>query len=126
MSEITSTPQAPAVPPAFAGAHEPKALPFDPAKLEGLSERLIRSHWENNYIGSVKALNMIETRLAAALADPDLPIPERPSKGWSKRRCAAATRTAAPRQPRRIAINSKGRPLSSVGLRPVSRKPRRR
>lgn len=58
---------------AFAGQHQPKPLPFDPAKLDGLSERLIQSHWENNYIGSVKALNMIETRLTAALAEPDLP-----------------------------------------------------
>src|SRR3546814_16641504 len=41
--------------------------------LVGLSERLIRSDHENNYTGSVRALNMIETRLAAALADPDLP-----------------------------------------------------
>ncbi len=59
--------------PAFAGLHQPKPLKFDPAKLVGLSERLIRSHHENNYVGSVKALNMIEGRLAAALADPDLP-----------------------------------------------------
>lgn len=59
--------------PAFAGAHQVKPLRFDPAKLDGLSERLIRSHHENNYSGSVKALNMIEGRLAAALADPDLP-----------------------------------------------------
>ncbi|MGE0775684.1 MAG: superoxide dismutase [Sphingomonadaceae bacterium] len=59
--------------PAFAGTHQPKPLRFDPARLDGLSERLITSHWENNYIGSVKALNMIEGRLAAALADPDLP-----------------------------------------------------
>lgn len=61
------------LPMAFAGTHEPRALPFDPAKLTGLSERLIQSHWENNYLGSVRALNMIETRLAAAMADPDLP-----------------------------------------------------
>ncbi|MFM5923334.1 MAG: superoxide dismutase [Novosphingobium sp.] len=59
--------------PAFAGTHVPTPLRFDPAKLDGLSERLIRSHWENNYQGSVKALNMIEGRLAAALADKDLP-----------------------------------------------------
>lgn len=58
-------------PPAFAGKHTPKPLRFDPAKLDGLSERLITSHWENNYIGSVKALNMIEGRLASALSDPD-------------------------------------------------------
>lgn len=39
--------------PAFAGTHEPKPLPFDPARLTGLSERLIRSHWENNCCGAV-------------------------------------------------------------------------
>src|SRR3546814_19641129 len=64
---------APAPVPAFAGNHQVRPLKFDPAKLVGLSERLIRSHHENNYTGSVRALNMIETRLAAALADPDLP-----------------------------------------------------
>lgn len=59
--------------PAFAGQHQPKPLRFDPAKLDGLSERLVRSHWENNYQGSVKALNMIEGRLGAAMADADFP-----------------------------------------------------
>lgn len=39
---------------AFQGQHTPKRLPFDPAKLKGLSEKLIRSHWENNYGGAVK------------------------------------------------------------------------
>ena len=58
---------------AFAGRHEPRPLPFDPAKLRGLSERLVRSHWENNYCGAVKALNAVEQRLAAMLEDPDLP-----------------------------------------------------
>lgn len=64
---------APAAVPAFAGNHQVKPLRFNPARLHGLSERLITSHHENNYAGSVKALNMIETRLAAALADTDLP-----------------------------------------------------
>jgi Fe-Mn family superoxide dismutase len=59
--------------PAFAGRHEPRPLPLDPAKLRGLSERLVRSHWENNYCGAVKALNAVEQRLAAMLEDPDLP-----------------------------------------------------
>jgi Fe-Mn family superoxide dismutase len=54
-------------------AHVPKPLPFDAAKLAGLSERLILSHWENNYGGSVKALNLIETRLVAAMADSEFP-----------------------------------------------------
>jgi len=58
---------------AFAGNHTSKPLRFDPAKLTGLSERLITSHWENNYQGSVRGLNTIETRLAAAMADPEFP-----------------------------------------------------
>jgi len=48
-------------------------LSFDPAKLNGLSEKLIRSHWENNYGGSVKTLNAVKQKLAQALADKDTP-----------------------------------------------------
>ncbi len=58
---------------AFRGQHQPKPLPFDPAKLKGLSERLIRSHWENNYGGAVKALNAVEQRLDSMMKDKDLP-----------------------------------------------------
>ncbi len=58
---------------AFRGQHQPKPLPFDPAKLKGLSEKLIKSHWENNYGGAVKALNAVEQRLSGLLADKDLP-----------------------------------------------------
>jgi Fe-Mn family superoxide dismutase len=58
---------------AFRGQHQPKPLPFDPAKLRGLSEKLIRSHWENNYGGAVKALNAVEQRLDAMLRESDLP-----------------------------------------------------
>lgn len=58
---------------AFRGQHQPRPLPFDPAKLKGLSERLIRSHWENNYGGSVRALNVVEQRLDAMLKDKDIP-----------------------------------------------------
>ena len=54
---------------AFRGEHQAKPLKFDPAKLKGLSERLIRSHWENNYGGAVKALNAIERRLAMENVD---------------------------------------------------------
>ncbi len=59
--------------PAFSGDHQPKPLKFDPAKLTGLSEKLVTSHWQNNYQGSVRALNLVEHRLAAAMADPDFP-----------------------------------------------------
>ena len=58
---------------AFRGQRQPKPLPFDPAKLKGLSERLIKSHWENNYGGAVKALNTVEQRLDALLREKDLP-----------------------------------------------------
>jgi Fe-Mn family superoxide dismutase len=58
---------------AFRGRHQPLPLPFDPAKLKGLSEKLIRSHWENNYGGSVGTLNAVEKRLDAMLREKDLP-----------------------------------------------------
>lgn len=58
---------------AFAQAHQPKPLPFNSASLNGLSQRLIDSHWSNNYGGSVRALNETKRRLADALADRDLP-----------------------------------------------------
>jgi Fe-Mn family superoxide dismutase len=43
--------------------YELKPLSCDPARLNGLSERLVVSHWENNYGGAVKRLNAIEQRL---------------------------------------------------------------
>lgn len=52
-----------ALAPAYRGSHEPKPLPFDPAKLRGFSEKLIRSHHENNYTGAVKRLNLIQQQL---------------------------------------------------------------
>ena len=42
----------------------PQALPFDPAKLPGLSEKLLRSHHQNNYGGAVSRLNAIRAQLA--------------------------------------------------------------
>ncbi|MBL6652507.1 MAG: superoxide dismutase, partial [Reyranella sp.] len=41
-----------------------KKLPFDPAKIKGLSEKLLVSHYENNYSGAVKRLNAITAQLA--------------------------------------------------------------
>ena len=41
-----------------------KKLPFDPAKIKGLSEKLLTSHYENNYSGAVKRLNAITNQLA--------------------------------------------------------------
>ena len=59
--------------PAFESQSSLKPLGFDPAKLTGLSEHLIRSHWENNYGGSVKALATVKKQLSEALANKDTP-----------------------------------------------------
>lgn len=74
LSQAAATaPQTPALPPAFAGNTTLKPLAFDPAKLDGLSEKLIRSHWENNYGGSVRTLAAVRKQLAEALANKDTP-----------------------------------------------------
>lgn len=44
--------------------YDPKPLPFDPKKIKGLSEKLLVSHYENNYMGAVKRLNAITEQLA--------------------------------------------------------------
>src|SRR5215472_228800 len=41
-----------------------KPLSCEPTKLRGLSEKLIVSHWENNYGGAVRRLNAIRAQLA--------------------------------------------------------------
>ena len=46
-------------------AYEMKALKCEPTKLNGLSEKLIVSHYENNYGGAVKRLNAISAQLEA-------------------------------------------------------------
>lgn len=46
-------------------AYQIKPLSCDPARLKGLSEKLIVSHHENNYGGAVKRLNAITEQLAA-------------------------------------------------------------
>ena len=62
-----------AIPSAFLTNAELKPLAFDPAQLDGFSERIMTSHWQNNYGGSVRALNTIKQRLVAALADDSTP-----------------------------------------------------
>ena len=41
-----------------------KPLSCNPGAIAGMSEKIIVSHWENNYSGAVKRLNAIETQLA--------------------------------------------------------------
>jgi Fe-Mn family superoxide dismutase len=45
-------------------SYEIQALACDPSALDGLSEKLIRSHYDNNYSGAVKRLNAIADKLA--------------------------------------------------------------
>lgn len=58
---------------AFDNQHSPVPLPFDAKSLTGISEKLIRSHWENNYGGAIKALNTLRGRLSQALSDANTP-----------------------------------------------------
>ncbi len=44
--------------------YQMKPLTCDPAKIKGMSERMIVSHYENNYGGAVKRLNLIEEQNA--------------------------------------------------------------
>lgn len=46
------------------GKHAVVPLPFDPKKLNGLSEAMIESHHDNNYAGAVRNLNKVEEDLA--------------------------------------------------------------
>lgn len=43
-----------------------RPLTFKPYRLEGLSDRLLISHYENNYGGAVRRLNALERRLEQA------------------------------------------------------------
>ena len=61
--------QAQPAPARKAATYSIKPLPFDPQKIKGLSERLLVSHYENNYSGAVKRLNAISEQIAAL--DPD-------------------------------------------------------
>lgn len=42
-----------------------KPLPFDPQKIKGMSEKILVSHYENNYTGAVRRLNAITDQLAS-------------------------------------------------------------
>ena len=44
-------------------AYEIKSLSIDPKSIKGISEKVIVSHYENNYVGAVKRLNAIGEQL---------------------------------------------------------------
>ena len=60
----TASAQAPAAPSGGARAYQPKPLSIDPKTVNGISEKVITSHYENNYMGAVRRLNAIGTQLA--------------------------------------------------------------
>jgi superoxide dismutase, Fe-Mn family len=45
-------------------SYQMKPLSCYPSRIKGMSERLIVSHYENNYGGAVKRLNLIQEKLA--------------------------------------------------------------
>ena len=61
MASAAAAPTPPAPAPAFA----PKPLPFDPKSIAGLSEKLLVSHHDNNYVGAVTRLGAITKQFAA-------------------------------------------------------------
>ena len=61
LAAVPAAAQSPA-PPATLPA--PKPLPFDPTAVAGLSEKLLTSHHDNNYVGAVKRLGVIRGELS--------------------------------------------------------------
>lgn len=55
--------KSPPLTPVAPGGHKVAPLPFNAAKLRGLSEKLLTSHHANNYTGAVKNLNAVELEL---------------------------------------------------------------
>jgi Fe-Mn family superoxide dismutase len=55
-----ATPQSPGAKPTY----DIKPMSFDPKAIKGISEKVLVSHYENNYSGAVKRLNAIAAQLA--------------------------------------------------------------
>lgn len=51
------------------GKHTMVPLSFDAKSLRGLSERLLVSHWENNYGGALRNLNKVEEEISRVTKD---------------------------------------------------------
>ncbi len=54
---------------AVPSTYEVQPLPFDPAKLKGISEKLIVSHHDKNYASAVKRLGAIQDKIVQLPAD---------------------------------------------------------
>src|SRR5437588_10838784 len=44
--------------------YQAKPMSFDPKAINGISEKVLVSHYQNNYVGAVNRLNAIGTQLA--------------------------------------------------------------
>ena len=58
-------------------SYKMKPLGCDPQHVKGMSEKLIVSHYENNYGGAVKRLNLITERLAGLYIEENLRVVDR-------------------------------------------------
>ena len=113
---------------AFAQTHQPKPLPFNSASLNGLSQRLIDSHWSNNYGGSVRALNETKkparrrarrSRFASLhLQRPEARAPHAHRLGRAARALLRQPRRQRPRGCRGAKSGSRPRSESSTAGRP--------
>jgi Fe-Mn family superoxide dismutase len=65
MSQQPAEAQTAAAPVRSSVPYQIKPMPFDPSHIKGMSEKILISHYENNYAGAVKRLNAIDTQLAS-------------------------------------------------------------
>jgi hypothetical protein len=49
-------------------SYEAKPLSLDPKTIKGISEKVLVSHYENNYVGAVKRLNAIGGQLESSIS----------------------------------------------------------
>jgi Fe-Mn family superoxide dismutase len=64
IAAFSATGTASQVPAASPATYTPKPLSLDPRSIKGISEKVLVSHYENNYLGAVKRLGAIRARLA--------------------------------------------------------------
>ncbi len=60
----TATGTMTSAPAASPATYTPKPLSLDPKSIKGISEKVLASHYENNYLGAVKRLGAIRGQLA--------------------------------------------------------------